>query len=70
MTRRVAGALLAAAGVLFAQPSITMYSQGVSPGSAPICLLLVSDQLPDDLLLSALAGPGSPLPPFALTLQL
>jgi hypothetical protein len=42
----------------------------VSPGSTPVCLLLLSPQLPDDLLLLAPTGPGSPLPPFALTLQL
>jgi hypothetical protein len=43
---------------------------GISPGSATVCLLLVSGQLPDYLLLLTFAGPGVPLTPFELTLQL
>ena len=42
---------------------------GISPGSAPVCPLLLLGQLPNDLLLLPLACSGSPLPPFVLTLQ-
>jgi hypothetical protein len=40
----------------------------VSPGSAPVCLLLFSGQLPDHLLLLPLPSSGRPLPLFALPL--
>lgn len=42
---------------------------GISSGSTAVCLLLVPGQLPDYLALLALAGLGSPLTPFELTLQ-
>jgi len=43
---------------------------GISPGSAPVCLLLVPGQLLDYLLPLAFAGQGGLLTPFELTLQL